>query len=172
MPSRSSILGPDACRRSSFSAGASSRRAGSSVRLERGFGCQDHRISARRGRRVAALRGAGAGGCRQPRLDGRSDLCARPDPVPYAGTGNLDPLALVAGGAARSMMQSTEFSKLSPRTHSSSISGTASCRTPVAHVAQMVTRVARRGAERWLLQTQDGSARWRQSLSPRRSRRS
>ena len=29
----------------------------------------------------------------------------------------------------RSMMQSTEFSKLSPRTHSSSISGTASCRT-------------------------------------------
>ena len=75
------------------------RRMVENVRA-RGSGGEDHRISARRRRRADALSRRGAGRRGEHRLDGGAVLRADDVQSRVAVQGNLDPLVLLAGGAA------------------------------------------------------------------------
>ena len=82
MRCRSSTPGPACCRPRSSSAGASSRRSGSS-RMVRGAMPDAKIIGFPRGAGTvpAALRARSRRRCRRPRLDGRPRVCARADPI-------------------------------------------------------------------------------------------
>ena len=80
--------------------------------------------------------------CGQARLDGRSGFARERIQTQVPVQGNLDPLALLAGGDALDRAVDAMLAQLSRVARSSSISATASCRdTPIAHVERMLKRV-------------------------------
>ena len=101
----------------------------------RGGGANLHRFAAAGHRRRAGAR-----------LDPRSGrACCRPCRTRIATQGNLDPLALVAGGAAAGAGASiTSWHAVRGRPHIFNLGHGILPETPIAHVAQLIARV--RGA--------------------------
>ena len=83
-----------------LSAGRSSRKTHRRRRARASAGREDYRLSPRRRRHAAGLCGSDRRQCRQHRLGGRPSLIRERVQSRVAVQGNLDPLALIAGGAA------------------------------------------------------------------------
>ena len=150
MRCRSSTPGPACSRPSEFRALVRSRRRKRIVEGVRRAdpGRQDHRLSARRRRVAAALCDGDGRRCRRARLDDRPRFRARAVQSRVPVQGNLDPLALLAGGAALDRCGRCRAGGVRAAARSSSISATASCRrrrSPMS--SSMLERVRGRTAE-------------------------
>mgnify|MGYP003693845873 CR=1 FL=1 len=104
------------------------RAADRCERAQSGTGCQGHRLSARCSARTSALCRRCAGRCRRARLDGRSRLRARSDPMRACRCRAISIRWRCSPAAQRSIVRSITFLRRFPGVLSSSISATASCR--------------------------------------------
>ncbi len=140
---RSSTPGPACCRRANSRAGRSSRRSRivEGVRAQ-GAGRQDHRLSARRGRAAAEPMS------RRPASTRVSiDWAAEPSLIRervqsrVAVQGNLDPLVLIAGGAALDRAVDDVLANYAQGRLIFNLGHGIQPETPIAHVEQMLKRV-------------------------------
>ena len=104
-------------------------------------GRADHRLSARRGDSTEEIRRRSGRRGDRPRRRDRAGRRRRCGPAPIALQGNLDPLALVAGGAGLDESVDRVLQGFEARAHVFNLGHGVLPETPIAHVERLVARV-------------------------------